>query len=859
MSSSDLSQLIQPPWDAVRTPGGFQVAQPPVKFLDIALPAVRRWGFSIIPRAKAEGSDEGKQPLTISVAFTISCTGTDKTPNDGVPRKLTRDRNVFWSSETEKTFLGGKPGAFSRTDSEEGVCAFAEHVPENTNYSICSDKNFTILESDDEETFRKLVREISLRMYGKAHELPPTLTSYGRPNRPHWFYRRTCEATPAPRAAGIFEWRHNNQYVAGAGSTHHSGSIYAFADPDQPIAGFPNSWLPEVLAEIARTAKVHRGKTGIKGAPDRNGYQMLLRAYLDRGEDPERMFGLDLAIDDGQHYTINSALGFLHNGKRDKDCLIDLATRLWDEYCVGRKPRQNNDGDDTEIPALVDYVLKRTPFVPAPRVCITGGNSAETQKWLDEINAENSTVGPNAAARGNTAHDTLGLPKIALPFFSDQALAEGFTRTHKDQIAYLDCGKWATYQDGLWHRDEKELVANHRAGQFLMSSILPEVDKRITEPKQAGPLKSRLCSANTQANVVKLAKQRPGIFHRLEEFDRDEFIIGAPSGKVIDLHTGKTRTAIPTDLIMKSVSVVPSNAPCPRWEKFVKEITDGNDELAKYLHRMAGSWLTASPKDHALTIWHGAGGNGKGTFISVAQQILGPYSTTIPVDSLVTKKSGDTDLGGVAMLCGARLAVAQQGETTRRFNAGLLKTLTGGDRLTGKILYENKFEFKPTHKLVILTNNKPRIDLDGGIRRRLHLVPFTRSFEAVKNVNLKEELLEEAGSILQWMIEGCLAWERDGLAPPSSVVDYTNEYFEEADDLKNWIEQNCIPDPRAWTASSDLFADWKMFCQGARIVVGNQKDLVENLVREGFEKKKNASGNMRGIAGLKIRNSGTIH
>jgi putative DNA primase/helicase len=831
-------------------------------FLDIALPPVEKYGFSIIPRAKARNDDDGKAPLVINATFTIPCTGTDKTANDGVPRKRTKGSNVFWSSETEKTFLGGKPGAFSRTDTAAGVRAFAEHVPDDANYSICSDKNFTILESDDEVRFRQLVREVSSRLFGQARELPPTLTSYGRPNRPHWFYRRTCEMSPAPRAGGIFEWRHNSQYVAGPGSTHHSGSVYTYADEDCPVADFPADWLPAVLTEIAKTTKVHRGKTGAKGAPDRDGYEMLKCAYLDGDEDPEKMFGLDLAIDEGQHYTINSVLGLLHNGKRDRDCLIDLACRLWDEYCVGRSPRHNNSGDETEIEGMVDYVLKRDPFIPSPKIFVLGGNSADTQRWLDEIDAENATTENHLTAptdvHGDTSNNTRPLTKVALPFFSDQALAEGFTRTHKNQLAYLDCGKWATYQDGLWQKDEKELAANHRAGQFLMGSILPEVDSRISEPKQAGSLKSRICSANTQANVVKLSKQRPAIFHRLEEFDRDEFSIGAPNAKVIDLRTGETRAATPADRIMKSVSVEPSEAPCPRWMRFVEEITDGDKELASYLQRTAGSWLTASSKDHTLTVWHGSGGNGKGTFISVAQQILGPYSTTIPIDSLSTKKSGDIDLGGVAMLCGARLAVAQEGETSRRFNAGLLKTLTGGDRLTGRVLYENKFEFKPTHKLVILTNNKPRVDLDGGIRRRLHLVPFMRSFEATKNVNLREELLEEAGSILQWMIDGCLAWQRDGLTPPSSVTNYTNEYFEEADDLKNWIEQNCVRDPRAWTAASDLFMDWRGFCQETRIFAGSQKDLTENLVREGFPKKKNPSGNRRGISGLKIRNPGVV-
>ena len=835
-------------------------------FFDITSHAVEKYGFSVTPRSKAAQTSDGKDPLSIKTAFIIPCTGNDKTPTDGVPRKLTKGINVFWSSETEKTFLGGKPGAFSRTDTVAGVRAFAEHVPEDTNYSICSDKNFTILESDDEPRFRQLVRETSLRMFGEARELPPTLTSYGQPNHPHWFYRRTCEVSPAPKAHGIFEWRHNNQYVAGFGSTHHSGSTYDLVNPDFPIADMPKDWLPAVLVEIAKTAKTHHSKTGAKGAPDRNGYQMLLDAYLNNECDPEKMFGLDLAIASGRHYTINSVLGFLHNDKRDRDDLIELIGRLWSEYCVGTADEKGRGSfgapRDGEIEDMVDYVLKKPPFIPAPRICISGGNSEETQRWLDEINAESANTSNQAASRPEVNSGTSNTPKveikIELPFFSDQALAEGFTRTHKDQLAYLDCGKWATYQNGLWLKDEKELSANHRAGQFLMGSILPEVDKRVPDAKQGGSLKSRLCSANTQANVVKLARQRPAIFHRLEEFDRDEFLIGAPNGKVINLRTGETRLATPGDRIMKSVSVEPSSKPYPRWAKFIDEITNGDVELAKYLQRMMGSWLTASPKDQTLAVFHGSGANGKGTAIGVAQDILGPYSTTIPVDSLVAKKSGDTDLGGVAMLCGVRLAVAQEGETARRFNAGLLKTLTGGDRLTGKILYENKFEFKPSHKLVILTNNKPRVDLDGGIRRRLHLVPFTRSFEAVKNVNLKEELLEEAGSILQWMIKGCLAWQHDGLAPPSSVVDYTNEYFEEADDLKNWIEQNCVPEKGAWTANSDLFSDWRMFCQEARIFVGTQKDLVENLVREGFQKKKNPRGDKRGIAGLKLRNSGSI-
>ena len=46
---------------------------------------------------------------------------------------------------------------------------------------------------------------------------------------------------------------------------------------------------------------------------------------------------------------------------------------------------------------------------------------------------------------------------------------------------------------------------------------------------------------------------------------------------------------------------------------------------------------------------------------------------------------------------------------------------------------------------------------------------------------LQDKLKAEWGGILQWAVEGCLEWQRLGLAPPSAVRDATDEYLADED------------------------------------------------------------------------------
>ncbi len=150
----------------------------------------------------------------------------------------------------------GTGGAARRTRDLATVQQWATVSP-NANVGVCSDDAVTILESDNEQQFRQLVRDVSRTLFGESRELPSTLTSQAREGRPHFFFLATPKTNAvegAPGIQGLFEWRRVNQYVVSFGSLHPTGAFYKIVN-DVPLVPFPD-WLIEVLAEIQRRWKM---------------------------------------------------------------------------------------------------------------------------------------------------------------------------------------------------------------------------------------------------------------------------------------------------------------------------------------------------------------------------------------------------------------------------------------------------------------------------------------------------------------------------------------------------------------------------------------------------------------------------
>ena len=230
---------------------------------------------------------------------------------------------------------------------------------------------------------------------------------------------------------------------------------------------------------------------------------------------------------------------------------------------------------------------------------------------------------------------------------------------------------------------------------------------------------------------------------------------------------------------------------------------------------------------------------------------MGDYHRTAPIETF-TVSHGERHPTDLAGLRGARLVTAVETEEGRRWAEARIKALTGGDKIAARFMRQDFFEFAPTFKLVIAGNHKPSLrSVNEAIRRRFNLVPFTVTIPAgERDPKLREKLRTEWPGILRWLVDGSLAWQREGLSPPAAVLDATSAYLEAEDVLSMWIEECCRLAPAAWTASSKLFASWKAFAERAGEPVGSAKSFAQKLEERGLQMKLTMKA--RGFMGLAI-------
>jgi putative DNA primase/helicase len=335
-----------------------------------------------------------------------------------------------------------------------------------------------------------------------------------------------------------------------------------------------------------------------------------------------------------------------------------------------------------------------------------------------------------------------------------------------------------------------EEMANGAAA--YVENLPPGADE---EKALADYLRHVKTSRSSKSKTAMLRECEQHLSLNTSDLDRDGSLLCVTNG-IVNTVTGELMDHDRDRLLSKICHAEYSDkVDCPRWKGFLDETFGGDADLIRYVQKAVGYSLTGNTWEHCAFFLYGTGRNGKSTFLDVLSEILGDYAVNIQPETLMVKQAQGGPTSDVARLKGARFVTTVEPNEGARLNEGLIKQLTGGDRVTASRKYENEFEFTPEFKLWMGTNHKPVIrGTDIGIWSRIHLIPFSVQVPTERiDKALKYKLLEEASGILLWAVDGCLAWRREGLRQPAAVADASREYKNEMDVLASFLEE-CTSD-----------------------------------------------------------------
>lgn len=393
------------------------------------------------------------------------------------------------------------------------------------------------------------------------------------------------------------------------------------------------------------------------------------------------------------------------------------------------------------------------------------------------------------------------------PEHTSLGVARFFVEMYGSVVRYDHAQKcWFTWGGHYW---EQDVASGAGALELLTHAITVMKTAFSFTKKTAADRHEAFCTRYTNIGALKSALEHAStlgeVGMRGDEWDRHPYKLACPNG-VVDLRTGLLEQGQPEDYLILATKVpYDPGAAAPQWERFLRQVFAGDEEMVAFMQRDLGYSATGSTAEQKMTLLVGEGSNGKSVLLEVIKRVLGGYATTLDLSALLGKALGGAS-PEVASLRGVRFAGAAEMRTDSMFNEAAVKRLTGSDEIVSRYLYGNPFRFSPTHKIWLAVNALPNVrDVTNGLWRRLIIVRFDVAFATAEDIAtdprwagaqvldpmLTDKLVAEAPGILAWIVRGAVEWHKGGLQPPASIKSNVDEYAQEQDTLEEFISDQC--------------------------------------------------------------------
>ena len=418
----------------------------------------------------------------------------------------------------------------------------------------------------------------------------------------------------------------------------------------------------------------------------------------------------------------------------------------------------------------------------------------------------------------------------------DHLNAERFLHEHGHEVRWSpEMGKWFVWNGAWWEEDRLELA------QQLAKETIEGLRAWVGEAGSEAEFKQRArhYDASTRAGrrdgLLAIARTERSIVVGVEQLDRDPNLLACRNG-TIDLHSGNLLPVDPAKLITRGVDVDYDHAArSEEWERFLETVFAHNAETIQFVQTLMGYAITGEVGEHLLPDFFGSGANGKSTFITAITGVLREHAVIAPEGLLVEQKH-EQHPERLAILRGRRLVVSLELERRAVLAEGLVKSITGGDRISARYLYGQRFEFEPTHTVILVTNHLPRVrGTDEAIWRRLRVVPFTVTIPSTDQIpDLGKSLAHLHGrAILAWLVQGAVSYYRNGLTEAEQVRRATFDYRQHEDVFAQFLAERTV-EIRGRTAVKALREVWIDWAKGNGVSIGRTQDFTDWIEAHGI-------------------------
>ena len=286
--------------------------------------------------------------------------------------------------------------------------------------------------------------------------------------------------------------------------------------------------------------------------------------------------------------------------------------------------------------------------------------------------------------------------------------------------------------------------------------------------------------------------------------------------------------------------------------------------VREYVLKLFSTFLHGAVKEQKFYLWTGCGSNSKSKLIELFEYAFGDYCCKFPITLLTQKRAAsNAATSELARAKGKRFACLQEPSEDEKINIGLMKELSGGDKIMARAIYKEPVEFKPQFKLLLLCNHLPSVPSDdGGTWRRIRVVEFTSKFvdhpveenEFPIDLELSDKIEKWREYFIPMLIEYYKLYKKEGISEPDEVLTCTKDYKRNNDHFADFI-YNCIDkEQSSFLSLNDAFLELKQWTKDDNIPMKiPTKAELEKYLSKNIGKCVSRN-NFKGYKGYKLRN-----